>query len=294
MYLKLLSFILMFSMAFKVYASKPAVVVSTRAVIYADQELKSPIGFVSAGRKVIVGDVPRKNGEILPIIVIGRVAWIKVRDLALNTEDLKNITTSRFKVSQDQFEKNKDKFDDNVFENNYARLVFGSISVDDSYKEFAELTGSSPGDTATNFKVNVFHRPPFKRSIWSIGFAYYTQSETDYDWETITLEATYGYSLIQTSAFSIDAYGGFLVGGDFNYSRLESGQTVKDNGSTYGWLYGAQIKLFSYSKIGLIAGFTRQTLKLSGLTAFETTSGGKSDLQEISGTNIFFGLSFKL
>ena len=194
MYLKLLALLtLLFSSA--VLASRPAIVVSTRAVIYADQELKSPIGYVSAGRKVVVGDVARKNGSILPIIVIGRVAWIKASDLALNTEELKNVTTSRFKVNEEQFKNAEEKFDDNLFENNYAQFSFGSLAVDNSYKEFGETTGYATGDTATALRLHVFHRPPFKKSVWSVGVGYYAQSEEEYEWETVTVEAKYGYSL---------------------------------------------------------------------------------------------------
>jgi len=293
MYLKLLSlFCFLFSSL--ALASRPAIVVSTRTVIYSDQELKSPIGYVSAGRKVIVGDVARKNGTVLPIVVTGRVAWVKVEDLALNTEELKNVTTSRFKVSQEQFKKAEEKFDDNLFENNYAQFSFGSFSVDNSYKEFNEITGYTAGDTATALRFHVFHRPPFKKSIWSIGGGYYSQSEDEYEWETITIEAKYGYSILRTDAFSLDVFAGVLIGGDFRYSRQEDGETVADNGSTFGYMYGGQLKLFTWSKFGLVGGLVRQTFKLSGLSPFPTTGGGQSDLQEITGTNLYFGLSVKL
>ncbi|TNF27684.1 MAG: hypothetical protein EP319_11025 [Deltaproteobacteria bacterium] len=293
MYLKLLALLtLLFSSA--LYASRPAIVVSTRAVIYADQELKSPIGFVSAGRKVVVGDVARKNGSILPIIVIGRVAWIKASDLALNTEELKNVTTSRFKVNEEQFKNAEEKFDDNLFENNYAQFSFGSLAVDNSYKEFGETTGYTTGDTATALRFHVFHRPPFKKSVWSVGVGYYAQSEEEYEWETITVEAKYGYSLLQTNAFALDAFAGVFIGGDFRYQRQEDGETVADNGSTYGYMYGGQLKLFTWAKFGLVGGLVRQTFFLSGLSPFPTTGGGRSDLQEISGTNFYFGLSVKL
>ena len=236
----------------------------------------------------------RKNGSILPIIVTGRVAWIKVEDLALNTEELKNVSTSRFKVSQEQFKEAEEKFDDDLLKNNYALISFGNFAVDNSYKEFGEITNYTIGDTASAIRVHVFHRPPFKRSFWSIGGAYYTQSEESYEWKTLTLEAKYGYSLIRTKAFSIDAYAGILLGGDFKYSREENSEIIVDNGSTYGYLYGGQIKIFTWSKFGLVGGLVRQTFKLSGLSPFPTIGGGQSDLQEISGTNIFFGLSVKL
>ena len=59
-------------------------------------------------------------------------------------------------------------------------------------------------------------------------------------------------------------------------------------------MYGGQLKLFTWAKFGLVGGLVRQTFILSGLSPFPTTGGGRSDLQEISGTNFYFGLSVKL
>jgi hypothetical protein len=59
-----------------------AIVTSEQAYIYADQDRTSPIGYVSKGKKFKVGSIPRNNGTMLPLIVSGRVAYIKIVDIA--------------------------------------------------------------------------------------------------------------------------------------------------------------------------------------------------------------------
>ena len=61
-------------------AAQYAHVKTEKAVIYADQELTSPLGYAIRGKKVRVGEVPRKYGTILPILVStlkrqGKPAW---------------------------------------------------------------------------------------------------------------------------------------------------------------------------------------------------------------------------
>ena len=55
------------------HASQKVVVTSSKALIYADKDLTLPIGFVSFGRELTVGEVTRKGGNILPLIVSGKI-----------------------------------------------------------------------------------------------------------------------------------------------------------------------------------------------------------------------------
>ena len=71
------------------WASQDAVIKPEKAIVYADSQLTSPIGFIRRGTEVIVGDKLLKNGSLLRIIVSGKIAFIKVNDLYL-LKDLPN------------------------------------------------------------------------------------------------------------------------------------------------------------------------------------------------------------
>jgi hypothetical protein len=80
-------------------AAQDAVVLSERAVIYSDLEMTSPIGFVQKGKKVRVGEIPRNNAQLYPIVVAGRIGYIQVIDVSTEKErvDAQFLTAERFK-----------------------------------------------------------------------------------------------------------------------------------------------------------------------------------------------------
>lgn len=96
-----LSFSLLFLSVFYcpfLWASQEAMVLVDRAVIYSDQEMTSPIGYISRGKKVKVGEIPRNKAQVYPIIVSGKVAYIRVLDVTTEKEsmDSTRLTAERF------------------------------------------------------------------------------------------------------------------------------------------------------------------------------------------------------
>ena len=82
------------------FAAQSAVVGSDKAVIYSDREMASPIGFVSKGKKLRVGSVKRNNGQVLPVVVNGKIAYIKVSDIYTHENaQLVDDATKRFQNS---------------------------------------------------------------------------------------------------------------------------------------------------------------------------------------------------
>lgn len=67
------------------YASKKGVVVVEKAIIYADRDMLAELGFLGRGKEVLVGEVKRARGQLVPIVIGGKIAYIKVRDI--RTED---------------------------------------------------------------------------------------------------------------------------------------------------------------------------------------------------------------
>ncbi len=83
----------------KTWASQEAVVTADKAMIYSDQQMSSSVGFVKKGKKVKIGDVARNQSRVFPIIVSGKVAYIKSEDVSTDLEDpnAKTVILERFK-----------------------------------------------------------------------------------------------------------------------------------------------------------------------------------------------------
>jgi hypothetical protein len=88
------------------WAAQEAVIITERAVIYSDKEMKSPIGFVSHGKKIMVGEIARNKGQVYPTIVSGKVAYVRVLDVSTAKDDTitNQVTARRFgKVAEKTF-----------------------------------------------------------------------------------------------------------------------------------------------------------------------------------------------
>ncbi len=82
--LSLISFIY----AFDASAKQTAIVIVERAVIYADAQLSAPVGFVRKGKNLVVGDIARNHSQVYPIIVSGKIAYIRVLDVSTEKESV--------------------------------------------------------------------------------------------------------------------------------------------------------------------------------------------------------------
>jgi hypothetical protein len=81
------------------WATKDAIVISEHAVIYSDLQMSSAIGYVPKGKRLKIGDVARNNSMVFPIVVSGKIAYIKSEDVTTQIDDpnAKTITLERFK-----------------------------------------------------------------------------------------------------------------------------------------------------------------------------------------------------
>ena len=62
-------------------AAQNALISVDRAVIYADQKMSAPIGFLRRGKSVRIGEIPKNKAQVYPIIISGKVAYIRALDV---------------------------------------------------------------------------------------------------------------------------------------------------------------------------------------------------------------------
>jgi hypothetical protein len=106
------------------WASQDAIVVNDRAIIYSDKEMTSPIGFVQRGKKLKVGDIPRNKAQVYPVVVSGKIAYIRVLDVTTEKESMDATT-----LSAERFRKITDKkFDSKVAFSYYSFLSTVNLS----------------------------------------------------------------------------------------------------------------------------------------------------------------------
>jgi len=91
-------FFLISCQPFLAKASQDAIVIADPAIVYSDLQMSSPVGYITKGKKIVIGEVSRNKSQVYPIIVSGRVAYIRVLDVSTEKEamDSQKLTAQRF------------------------------------------------------------------------------------------------------------------------------------------------------------------------------------------------------
>lgn len=216
--MKILKILLLLFITLQAYASQEALVVRDKAVVYADIHLKHPIGFVGKWKRIRVGSVARNGGEALPVIVAGKIAYIKTDDLSIGRDSfsIANIAADyqekdENKPLRDELEVGYDSFAGNI---NISDPTFGASAVTTSFTGFHAL-------------MNKFINTKFN---WGYGVSYATSSGSDGVTINIPMaiaDLTYKAFEWYSTKFNLRARGGFSP-----YTQL---QTKYFDANGYAW-----------------------------------------------------------
>ena len=286
-----------------VQAAQYGLVSAAKAVIYADVQMQAPIGFLKRGKKVLVGEVSRGIGQVLPIVVSGKLAYIQKEDLYLEKDQgLENKERKKFferKISEHKLDY-KEKVKDFIFFN----INFGGFSINESAYLIETSTEESQsegelitGGSGSNIKLMVEYRSPSQWLGWNLSFSRFSHSvDSDYEFETYTGELNGVAHVVRTPIISGGPFFGMVFSADAK-EKLSGGQFQSD-GTMYGLQYGLQANILPYAKIGAVLTYSVYNFKFSNMSpiTFEDPFGISSysqTLQKHSGSYISFGLSYK-
>ena len=117
------------------WASQDGIVIAEEAVIYADRQMSAPVGYVRKGKKIRIGSIPRNQAQVYPIVVSGKLAYIRVIDVSTSREisGETNLVTERFRKMTKQ-----------KLETNYSFSVFNYSSQISLNKENDKLKDKDP------------------------------------------------------------------------------------------------------------------------------------------------------
>jgi len=139
-------------------AAQDAIVKVDKAVIYSDTTLKSPIGFVRKGKKVRVGERLVRKGILLPIIISGKLAYIKISDLTFNSH-LENTGSSKTSKRMAELYNEEEEREFPVFMN----LDLKVITPNNAFLEDSKVINGKENKTAFQYLARMRIRPNLKR-----------------------------------------------------------------------------------------------------------------------------------
>ncbi|WP_127717641.1 hypothetical protein [Halobacteriovorax sp. HLS] len=286
---KLITILLSFLITFSISAARVATITSPKAVVFSDQNLSTPIGYISYGKKVKVGDVEKKDGTILPVIISGRVAYIQTKDILIKrTADDPGITTP--KITEHDVEMTFKTDQDKLSENNFVSIGAGALNGGAGWQDYSE-SFNDQSSSLLNVSIHMEHRAPQNRLSWGFGISYYTVTQEFLALKTLTLDASLYYALVHFRYITIEGFGGLNFSGDIKISQGQGEQISK--GVLYGYNFGALARIMPYSKIGFYAGASIKSLYINDMEPLLNDANQEVNISSLSGMNLFAGLSYK-
>ena len=274
-----------------VYGSQFAHVKKTKAIIYADQNLETPIGYIVKGKTIKVGETPRKYGTILPILVSGKIAWIKIEDIKFSELNSNNIHSSSTLEHAIYEPDDDDKFS----ENNHIVFVNNVFVPGEEWDLLSKQFGDDTGERPKYYSIYAEHRNPKKRFLMAVGLSYFHHLQESIFLTAYLLETYLGYSVLKFRYVSIDLLIGGFVTTEARFESSFSSVSTKDDvrGDLLGYKYGLQIKYFPYHKFGIINGISFSSTRLYNFNpiAISYVEDDTLSFDKFSGVNYYLGLT---
>lgn len=262
-------------------AVQTAIVGVDKAVVYADQEMTSAIGFVRGGRQLKVGSKPRRGGAILPIIVAGKVAYIRTQDVSISNNPLSlSRSPEGPKIREYEIDIPMGEVKDDLKENNHIVIGLGQLSDNSDLSAFNEQSGFED-KSITSLKAMFEHRPVIYDFFWDIGFGYYTLSQDSYTFRTLTFEGHVYYSFLKHNKFHLQVFGGLAISGEFRVTAEQ--EAFEEAGAMWGHHFGVAAKIFPRDKFSFNLSAGLQTMNPIDIEGFE----------QIRGPHLSAGIAYK-
>lgn len=273
-------------------AAQMAIVSSQKAIIYSDQGLTSPLGFVRAGRQLMVGTTPRQNGMIVPVVVAGRVAYIQTKDITLSNTDLvAGQAPQGPKVTEHEVDLPMEEIKDDLKENNFLSLQLGQFFGGTQLEQLSEAAGVE-NTAITSYRIMFEHRPVIHRYFWDVGFGLYSLTNEEFSLQALSIEGNFYYSLFQSRFLTVQGFAGALFSGDFRITRESINE--QSRGAAFGYQFGGTVKVATRQKWGFMGTAALQSILPQEIeTVGYVLEDGSTQLTKLQSVHLSLGLVYK-
>lgn len=254
---KTITLLLLISICSVAFGSKLAVVKEPKMVVYADEDLMAPIGTLSQGTQIKIGEKFRKGGMVAYTTYENRIVYLKVSDISISgIKDEFILNNTRFKL---QALEEKKKL-------GLPSLAYISFKIGQSIPgtEWADLAKQMETKNSLFYFIGMQAEYNYKQGPFTayVGYEYSTNFDNQLNIQMYTLDLGMSYGIFQGRHYSFDLLGGpILSPGIGIYTENKQYFT---RGSGYGYKLGASLKLFRQSKWGITLGANYRYQTLTG------------------------------
>jgi hypothetical protein len=250
------------------------------------------LGYISNDKLITVGNPRKRNPELVPIVVYGRLGFIESKNIHFENETIEILNSKRGAPREHNIDLVLTKPEERLSENNSAYFSLHQFSAGEETKNLISSVDGSTKDNFTGFGISLIHRQLTGRALWGAGYEYNSLSSPSVKFTVYTINPTIGYTPIKNPLFLVD----LLFSLDFSISaQLKIQGTNQPSAFVWGPQFGARAVLFPNQKYHAFAGLGYRSYRVMRLNDLQNDSGTNiGAISKINGINLNIGFAFEI
>jgi hypothetical protein len=269
-------------------------VIVPRAVVYSDESMNSPLGYISNDKLITVGNPRKKNPDLVPLVVYGRLAFIESKSIHFENESVELQTAKRGAPREHNIDIVLTKPEEKLSENNSVYFDVHQFGGGENTKNLFSAVSGEEKQSYLGAGLSFIHRQPIAKLFWGAGFEYNSISDSNIKYRIFMLRPILGFTVMKTPLFLLDVTGGVDFSGG---AQLEINNTIDTRDSSFMWgpSFGVRAVFFPNNKYHLFGGLSYRHYKVLRLETLHDLNDNEIDgIHTISGADISIGLSIEL
>lgn len=263
-----------------------------KAIVYADENMLIPLGYITQGKTITVGNPRRINKALVPMILYGKIAYIEIENINYEKESDEDYFSKRGAPKEHNIDLILPKVPEDLTKNNYLFLGLHQFGAGKQFKETMMNIDGSDKSSFSGFEISAIHRMSDSRFFWGLGFEYNAMSTESFKLNFFTFNPTMGYNLYRHKYFLVDLVGSldFSIASDMRMSQFD----LRETGALiWGPQLNARVTLFPSRKYQLYGSLGMRNYSVSKLDNLRNTNNLAIDgLSKIQGINMNIGVVF--
>lgn len=267
-----------------------------KAIVYKDENLLSPIGYLPLGKTIQVGLPSDKNKKIVPLKVKGDTAYIEISMLEFldNEKEFEKKSPDNFIPTEHNFDSLIPPPPDNLTKNNSVIVTIERSEAGNEVKNtFSEVDGSGQSGF-WGLKAQVIHRYSQHLFFMGLGFEYQSISSPGLRFRYFMLTPTVGYTFLKNEDYTLDALGSFSFSTNTKL-EIATPSTVIHRGFLWGFQAEARGIFLPNKKYHPSLGLGLKRYAVNDLSTITDSNGqDRIGFKQILGLYLAFGVAFDI
>lgn len=278
------------NLAGKTYTAR---IVTPKAVVYADENMLSPLGYIANGKAIIVGNPRRMNKDLVPTVVYGRLAFIEIKDIRYEDTADEEYNARRGAPREHNFDITIQKPEERLSENNSVYFSLHTYGAGDEVKNAFVNIQNAEESNFSGFEFQFIHRQPQSRVFWGAAFDYSGISSADMKFAYWLISPTIGFTPIKTPLFYLDIYASLdlSVNAEFDIANNFENEPTP---FVWGPQINARVVFFPQSKYHVFGGVGLRKYSVLNLDELKDLNDNQVDgIKNITSAQVFIGLGME-